>query len=123
MKSAFVEYGETKMEVELPDSVMILTPDDLRQDPPAVDPYEATRRALENPLGMQPLRELAGLGKKAIILCPDRVKGGAHKYAHRKVCIPLIIQELEKGGIKKKDITLMICSGLHRKNTKAELEW
>jgi len=123
MKSAFVEYGDTKTEVEVPDSAVILTPDDLRQDPPAVDPYEATRRALENPLGMLPLRELAGPGKKAIILCPDRVKGGAHKEAHRKVCIPLIIEELTKGGIDKKDIKLMICSGLHRKNTRAELDW
>lgn len=123
MKSAFIEYGDTKIEVELPDSAMILTPDDLRQDPPAVDPYEATRRALKNPLGMQSLRELAGPGKKAIILCPDRVKGGAHKEAHRKVCIPLIVEELTKGGINKKDIKLMICSGLHRKNTKAELDW
>jgi len=123
MKSALIEYGDTKMEIEVPDSAMILTPDDLRQDPPSVDPYEATRRALENPLGMPPLRKLAAPGKKAIILCPDRVKGGAHKYSHRKVCIPLIVEQLTKGGVDKKDIKLMICSGLHRKNTKAELEW
>lgn len=123
MKSVFIEYGDTKMPVEVPDNATILTPEDLRQDPPKVDPYEATRRALENPLGMPPLRELAAPGKKAIILCPDRVKGGAHKEAHRKVCIPLIVEELMKGGIDKKDIKLMICSGLHRKNTKKELDW
>jgi len=123
MKSAFIEYGDAKMEIEIPDSATILTPDDLKQDPPSVDPYEATRRALENPLGMPPLRELAAPRKKAIILCPDRVKGGAHKEAHRRVCIPLIVEELIKGGVDKKNIKLMICSGLHRKNTKAELDW
>ncbi len=123
MKSVFIEYGDTKMPVEVPDNATILTPEDLRQDPPKVDPYEATRRALENPLGMPPLRELAAPGKKAIILCPDRVKGGTYKEAHRKVCIPLIVEELTRGGIDKKDIKLMICSGLHRKNTKAELDW
>jgi len=123
MKTVYVEYGDGKMEVEVPDNAKILTPDDLRQDPPQVEPYEATREALRNPLGMSPVKEFAKPGKKAIILCPDRVKGGVHKYAHRKVCIPLIIQELEQGGIKKKDITLMICGGLHRKNTKEELDW
>lgn len=123
MKSAFVEYGDTKMEVEVPDSASILGPDDLRQDPPEVDPHRATKEALQNPLGMPPLQELASPGKKAIILCPDRVKGGAHEKAHRRVCIPLIIEELTKGGVEKEDIELMICSGLHRKNTKAELEW
>ncbi len=123
MKSCKIEYGDTMMEIEVPDSATILSPEDLRHDPPAVDPCKATLEALENPLNMSPLKKLVSPGKKAIILCPDRVKGGAHKKAHRKVCIPLIIQELKKGGIKKKDITLMICSGLHRKNTKEELEW
>jgi len=108
------------MEIEVPDSATIMTPEDLRHDPPTVDPYQATQEAIENPLDMPPLKELAAPGKKAIILCPDRVKGGAHKDAHRRVCIPKIIQELEKGGVKKEDITLMICSGLHRNNAKPE---
>jgi len=85
MKTVYVEYGDGKMEVEVPDNATILTPDDLRQDPPAVDPYKATQEALENPLDMLPLKEIASPGKKAIILCPDRVKGGAHKESHRKV--------------------------------------
>ena len=51
MKSASVEYGDTKMEVEVPDTATILTPNDLRQDPSAVDPYQATKKALDNPLG------------------------------------------------------------------------
>lgn len=57
MKSTFIEYGDTKMPVEVPDNATILTPEDLRQDPPKVDPYEATRKALEKPLGMPSLRE------------------------------------------------------------------
>jgi len=123
VKSTLIEYGDAKMSVEVPESVTILTPDNLRHDPPKVDPYEATRKALNNPLGMPPLKELADPGKKAILCCPDSVKGGAHKEAHRKVCIPLIVEELIKGGIDKKDIKLMICSGLHRKDTKEELDW
>lgn len=123
MKSASVEYGDTKMEVEVPDTATILTPNDLRQDPSAVDPYQATKKALDNPLGMPPLRKLAKSGMNVVICCPDRVKGGAHKDAHRKVCIPIIVEELKKAGVELKDIRLIMCPGLHRKNTKAEIDW
>jgi len=123
MKTTFIEYGDGMMKIEVPDDATILTPEDLRHDPPAVNPYEATREALENPLGMPPLKELAKPGSKVIICFPDRVKGGAHELSHRRVSIPIIIEELKKAGISLKDIKLMLCSGLHRNNTKAELEW
>jgi len=123
MKKTYIEYGDTMMEIEVPDSATILTPEDLRHDPPKVDPYEATRKALQNPLGMPPLRELAKPGMKVVICCPDRVKGGAHKEAHRRVCIPIMVEELQKGGVELKNIKLIMCPGLHRKNTKAEIDW
>ena len=76
MKSTYIEYGDAKMEIEVSDSAMVLTPEDLRQDPPQVDPYEATGKALENPLGMPALKDLAKPGMKVVICCPDRVKEG-----------------------------------------------
>lgn len=121
MKTARIEYGDTQMRIRVPNDAAILTPKDLRQDPPAVDPYEATRRALENPLGMSPLKDLVKAGDKVIICCPDRVKGGAHEQAHRRVCIPLIVEKLKKGGVRLKDINLLISMGLHRKNTLQEI--
>lgn len=44
------------MQIEVPDDATILSPEDLRHDPPAPDTYVATRKALENPLGMPPLK-------------------------------------------------------------------
>lgn len=123
MQKVALDYGDGKMEVELPDSATVVRYGVTYQDPPEVDPWEATRKALESPLGMPPLRELAKPGKKAVIAFPDRVKGGVHPQAHRKVCIPLIVEELVKGGMKKEDITLMCAPGLHRKNTPEEWYW
>lgn len=123
MKTALIEYGDTLMKIKVPDDATILTPEDLRKQepPPLKDPYEATRKALENPLGMPALKDLVKPGDKVIILCPDRVKGGAHETAHRRVCIPLMVEELKKGGVDLKDIELLISNGLHRKNTIQEI--
>ena len=123
MQKVLLDHGDGKMEVELPDSATVVRYGETYQDPPEVDPWEATRKALENPLGTPPLRELAKPGKKAVIAFPDRVKGGAHDKAHRKVCIPLIVEELLKGGVRKEDITLMCAPGLHRKNKVEEWQW
>jgi nickel-dependent lactate racemase len=120
MKTAKIEYGDSFMNIEVPDNAVIVRPETHYVDPPAVDPYEATRRALQKPLGIEPLRELAKPGKKVVIAFPDRVKGGVQPNAHRKVCIPIIVDELLKGGVRFKDITLLCAMGLHKKNTKEE---
>lgn len=123
MQQLKLDYGDGKMQVELPGTATVLRYGISYKDPPEIDPEEAARKALSNPLGMPPLKELARPGKKAVIAFPDRVKGGAHTRAHRRICIPLIVEELLKGGVNKRDITLMCAPGLHRKNTLEEWYW
>lgn len=123
MQEVILDYGDTHMHVELPDSATVVRYGRTYQDPPAVDPFEATKQALDKPHGFPPLRELAGPGKKIVIGFPDRVKGGVHSNCHRRVAIPLILKELMKGGARIEDITLLCCMGLHRKNTLEEWYW
>lgn len=123
MQEVLLDYGDTKMGVELPDSAAVVRYGKTYADPPEVDPYDATRKALENPLGFSPLRELGGPDKKVVIGFPDRVKGGVHPKCHRKVAIPMVIEELLKGGTKLENITLLCAPGLHRKNTLEEWYW
>ncbi len=123
MQEVLLDYGDGHMRVELPDSAVVVRYGKTYTDPPEVDPAEATRKALEKPLGMPPLRELAGPGKKVVIGFPDRVKGGAQKNSHRKTAIPIIVEELLKAGTRMEDITLLCCMGLHRKNTLEEWYW
>ena len=92
MKRVELEYGDAKMPVELPDSATVVRYGETYTDPPRVDPVEATRRALENPLGMKPIRELVGPGSRVVIAFPDRVKGGMHERTHRKTCIPILLE-------------------------------
>lgn len=122
MKSVRLEYGDGFMDVEVPDSATIVRFGETYQDPPEVDPYEATRRALANPLGIDPISKLVKAGSKVVIAFPDRVKGGNHPGAHRRVAIPLILEQLKKAGVKERDIKLICSVGLHKKNTKSELD-
>ena len=120
MKGVRLDYGDGYMPVELPDSAEVVRYGETYTDPPPVNPYDATRAALENPLGFPPLRELGGPGKKVVIGFPDRVKGGVQRDSHRSAAIPLVVEGLLKAGTRVENITLLCCGGLHRKNTLEE---
>ncbi len=121
MKNVEFEYGKGLMEAELPDSAEVFVPGETVPDPEILDdPVEATRESILNPIGMDPISEQVEKGSKVTIIFPDRVKGGFQETAHRKVSIPIIIEECLKAGVEKKDIKLICSNGLHRKNTPEE---
>lgn len=121
MPEILLDYGDELMLAQVPDSATVVRYGETYKDPPQVDPWEATRAALENPLGTPPLRELAKPGYRVVVAFPDRVKGGAHPRAHRRVSIPMILKALEDAGVESNNVTLVCAVGLHRKNTLEEL--
>ncbi|MEX0869214.1 MAG: lactate racemase domain-containing protein, partial [Nitriliruptoraceae bacterium] len=116
-----LDYGKSTLEVELPDDATVFTPDGSGEPPPLEDPAGAVRAALAAPHGLPPLRELVGRGSKVAIAFPDRVKGGEHQLAHRKVTLPIVIEKLVAAGVDLADIRLICAVGLHRKNTHDEM--
>lgn len=44
--------------------------------------YAATLESIQHPIGMKPLRELAGPGKTVVFVIPDIVKGGTQPTSH-----------------------------------------
>lgn len=123
MKDVLLDYGDSRMRVELPDSSVVVRYGETYTDPPEVDPREATRKALDKPLGFPPLKELSGPDKKIVVAFPDRVKGGVGPRCHRRVAIPMVVEDLLEGGAKPANITLLCAPGLHRKNTLEEWYW
>ena len=123
MKDVLLDYGDEQLSVQVPDSAEIVRYGQTYDDPPEIDPWQATRNALGSPLGMPPLKEMVKPGDKVVIAFPDRVKGGAHSRAHRRVAIPLLLETLLDAGCELEDITLLCAMGLHRKNTLDELYW
>lgn len=122
MQRVELEYGTGHVEVELPDSAVVVRVGEAHVEPtPLADPVDATRRALADPLGSKPIRELVGPGSRVTIAFPDRVKGGTHDTAHRKVTVPLLLDELERAGVPMRNVRLVNAIGLHRKNTLDEM--
>ena len=120
-----IEYGDGHVEVELPDDTTVISADDAaghahREPEPLADPVAATREALANPLGTGPIADLVTRGSSVTIAFPDRVKGGAHATAHRRVVLPLLLDELSAAGVRTADVQLVCAIGLHRKNRREE---
>ncbi len=123
MKVQF-EYGHGFMEANLPEGTDVFIPGKDYPDPPHIPfdkLYEETKKSILNPIGMPPISESVKKGDKVTIVFPDRVKGGFQPTSHRKISISIIIDELMKAGVEKKDIKLICSNGLHRKNTESEL--
>jgi len=118
------EYGNGMMKADLPDTADVFIPGETIPDPafiPEDKIKEAVLHSLRNPIGMPPLRELARKGGKCVVVFPDRVKGGEQATSHRKISIPLVLDELYAAGVQKKDVLLICSNGLHSKNTEKEI--
>lgn len=117
------EYGHGMMSADLPDSTEVFIPGETIPDPPCIPEQEIVEKTLEsirNPMGMKPLSQLARKGATAVIVIPDIVKGGCQSTSHRKVAVRLIVDELCRYGVEKKDILLLFSNGLHPRTTVPE---
>ena len=122
MKKVNLEYADGQIEVNVPDNSDIFETGVTVKDPDYIkDVKKATLEAINNPLGLKPIKEQVHKGSKVVIVFPDKVKGGFQETSHRKTSIPLIIEECEKNGVEEKDIMLICSNGLHRKNKPEEI--
>ena len=119
------EYGHGTMAAQLPDELTdVFIPGETVPDPPCIpeeELVEKTRESILHPIGMEPLSQLAKKGSKVTITIPDIVKGGCQPTSHRKISIRLILEELYRAGVEKKDILLIFSNGLHPRTNKKEM--
>lgn len=117
-----LEYGDGHMAVDVPDHAVVVPPGAAPHEPAGLDdPAAATLAALRDPVGAAPLGDQVGPGATVTIAVPDRVKGGTQPTAHRRVTVPLLVSELERAGVSRRDIRVVVAIGLHRKNTPDEI--
>jgi len=120
------EYGKGMISAELPDNTDVFVPGETVADPACLPQdwdslYEATKKSVQNPIGMEPLSKIAKKGSTVTIIIPDIVKGGLQPTAHRRVSIRVILDELYAAGVEKKDILLIFSNGLHPRTNEAEM--
>ncbi len=84
---------------------------------PEIDLDGELKKALDRPIGSQPLEELAkGLGS-VLLICDDNTRPTP---AH--LILPSVIERLRAAGVALENIAILIAGGSHRPMTEEELE-
>jgi nickel-dependent lactate racemase len=110
-----LEYGKTGLEVELPDAnvVKCMT---YSATTPLPDPEAALREVMDRPTGSPPLADLAIGRKDACIAICD-----VTRPVPNSVILPPLLESLERSGIPRDRIRILVATGLHRPNEGREL--
>jgi len=108
-----LDYGSNGLTVDLPeDRTTVIEP----QHVPAVsDAMAALRKAMADPMGRRPLRELVKAGQKIGISVCDITRAQP-----RQLTLEALFSEMP--GIRRDDVTIFIATGTHRRNNDAEIE-
>lgn len=116
MKEILFPYGKTKLAYSFEEKELagVLTTD-LERYVPKGTPRELVEKALQNPIGTPPLKELARGKKNIVIIASDHTRP-----VPSKVILPPMLREIRAGSPDAK-ITILIATGCHRETTKQEL--
>ncbi|MCP4576129.1 MAG: nickel-dependent lactate racemase [Deltaproteobacteria bacterium] len=108
-------YGKNGLVLDLPESLDVTV---IRKHPmaPIEDETGAVYRALDNPMGCPPLSELARHKKTACILICDITRP-----VPNGILLPPLIDTLTRAGMDRKNILILVATGLHRPNEGKEL--
>jgi len=111
-----LDYGRTGLEVELPEE-RVVGPLAMKAAAPLADPAAALASALKNPIGSPQLADIARGRKNACILVCDITRP-----VPNRMILPPILHTLEESGIPRRNILILIATGMHRPNEGRELE-
>ncbi len=115
MKYYQIPCGKKTIELRIPDGVPVQWVES-RKMAPVPDVKRAVEEALNRPIGTSRLRDLVKRGQTVALVVTDITR-----KLPEEIILPLLLRDLEAGGIKKKDITAVIATGTHRPNTPEEL--
>lgn len=119
MRVGGIDYGAgAPWEIDVPDSATVVEgPDPEKILPPLADPAAAVREAIANPHGTEPLAEHIGRldGKSKITIAINDMT------AVSAVAMPVVLEELAKGGVLEENVTIVPAGGMHPKLRRTEL--
>jgi nickel-dependent lactate racemase len=108
-----LDYGSNGLETEFPDArTTVIEP---LYVPATSDPASTLRKAIQNPIGKLPLRDLFKAGQRVGISVCDITRAQP-----RQLMIEALLAEMP--GVRMQDVTVYIATGTHRKNTDVEIE-
>ncbi|MDW8023194.1 MAG: nickel-dependent lactate racemase [Nitrososphaerota archaeon] len=110
-------YGKNRtLTVDVPDENIFFVVD--RGYASALEnPREELKRALRNPIGVEPLRELVNPRDKVVIVGDDNTRP-----TPQNVIVPALLDELNAAGVPDENIEVVIALGTHRKMSEKEIK-
>jgi nickel-dependent lactate racemase len=115
MKHYAIPCGKKSISLEIPDHVPVQWVESHNMAP-VPNVKRAVEEALSRPIGTSRLRELVKPGQTVALVVTDITR-----QIPEEIILPLLLRELEAGGIKKKDVTAVVATGTHRPNTPEEM--
>ncbi|MBI2891732.1 MAG: DUF2088 domain-containing protein [Nitrospirae bacterium] len=113
-------YGDGWVDAELPDRTRLVPSSWMPAKlGPVPDLAAAIRAALNQPLEMPPLTELARKGSRVLIAFDDPTVVCFAPL--RAMAIKAVLEDLRRAGVEKRDIWLVCASALHRRWTRQEI--
>ncbi|MGQ9459745.1 MAG: nickel-dependent lactate racemase [Candidatus Bathyarchaeaceae archaeon] len=116
MVDVWLPYGKTEICARIP-TRNYLGSIEPKERPGVVDPKAEIERALNEPIGTKRLREIAKAGDKVAIVVDD-----ATRATPSYLMVPLILNELNRAGVKDEDVTIIFGCGSHRAVKPEEME-
>lgn len=110
-----LEYGRDGLDVELPDERVVRSLA-YKNAPPLVDPVGDVERLLRSPIGSLPLNELARDRRDACIAICDITRP-----VPNELILKPVLHTLERSGIPREKITILVATGLHRQSQPHEI--
>ena len=115
MRTYSIPCGKRLIPIQVPDHVPVQWVESRRLEPIS-DVKRAVEDALRRPIGSKRLRDLVKPGQTVALVVTDITR-----KLPEEIIVPLLLKELEAGGISKKDITAVVATGTHRPDTPQEL--
>ncbi len=111
-----IPYRNSFLHVEIPSRNLAFEvgPTDTQ---PAVDPAGRVRCAIRNPIGANSLEKMIRPDSKVLIIADDNTR-----RTPAQLIIPVLLDELNLGGVPDNNIRILIASGTHRHMTAQEVD-
>jgi nickel-dependent lactate racemase len=106
--------GQGTVEVKIPETVRLL---EMKPLPGLKDPISAVQEAISNPVGSPPLAEVARGRRSACVVISD-----VTRPVPNQMILPPILETIEASGIPRREITVLIATGMHRPILGEELQ-
>jgi lactate racemase len=113
MKKVKLKYGREGLAINVPDTVDVFYP---AWEMAFEDQRSAVHNALQHPIGMASLAEQLRPHMAVVIVHTDLTRATPNQ-----VILPPILEEIEKAGIPKRQVTLINALGSHRAQTEEEM--